>query len=148
MLNMPAVPVLDSYALLALLRDEPGGETVGQLLERAGQRDQPVGMTEVNYAEVQYIIRRKDGDAAWAAVANELRAAPIEFHPVTRRLADLAADFKARYTLSLADACAAALAKDRKAELVTGHPELKPLEQEIKIHWLPAPPGREATPGQ
>jgi len=148
MLNMPAVPVLDSYALLALLRDEPGGETVGQLLERAGQRDQPVGMTEVNYAEVQYIIRRKDGDAAWAAVANELRAAPIEFHPVTRRLADLAADFKARYTLSLADACAAALAKDRKTELVTGDPELKPLEQEIKIHWLPAPPGREATPGQ
>jgi len=145
---MPAAPVLDSYALLALLRDEPGGATVGQLLEHAGQRDQPVGMTEVNYAEVQYIIRRKDGDAAWAAVANELRAAPIEFHPVTRRLADLAADFKARYTLSLADACAAALAKDRKAELVTGHPELKPLEQEIKIHWLPAPPGREATPGQ
>ena len=133
---MPAAPVLDSYALLALLRDEPGGETVGQLLEHAGQRDQPVGMTEVNYAEVQYIIRRKDGDAAWAVIAHELRAAPIEFHPVTRRLADLAADFKARYTLSLADACAAALAKDRKTELVTGNLEFKALEREIKINWL------------
>ena len=133
---MPAAPVLDSHALLALLRDEPGGESVSNILERAGQRDQPVHMTEVNYAEVQYMIRRKDGDAAWATIANELRAVPIEFHPATRRLADLAADFKARFKISLADAFAAALAKEKKAELVTGDPEFKALEKEIKIHWL------------
>jgi predicted nucleic acid-binding protein len=36
----------------------------------------------------------------------------------------------------LADAFAAALAKERKGELVTGDPEFKPLEREIKIHWL------------
>jgi hypothetical protein len=30
----------------------------------------------------------------------------------------------------------AALAKERKAELVTGDQEFKPLEREIKIHWL------------
>lgn len=133
---MLAAPVLDSHALLALLRDEPGGETVAQILERAEQRDQPVHMTEVNYAEVQYMIRRKDGDAAWATIAGELRAAPIEFHPADRRLADTAADFKARFKMSLADAFAAALAKEKKAELVTGDPEFKPLAKEIKIHWL------------
>ena len=133
---MPAAPVLDSYALLALLRDEPGGESVSRILERAGQRDQPVHMTEVSYAEVQYIIRRKDGDAAWAAIANELKTAPIEFHPATRRLADLAAEFKARHKISLADAFAAALAKDKKVELLTGDPEFKSLEKEIKINWL------------
>ena len=41
---MAATQVLDSYALLALLRDEPGAETVADLLERAGQgplQDQP-----------------------------------------------------------------------------------------------------------
>ena len=133
---MPAAPVLDSHALLALLRDEPGGESVSNILERAGERDQPVHMTEVNYAEVQYMIRRKDGDAAWATIASELRAAPIEFHPATRRLADLAADFKARFKISLADAFAAALAKEKKAELVTGDPEFKALAKEIKINWL------------
>lgn len=134
---MPALPVaFDSHALLKLLRDEPGADTVFQLLERAGQRDQPVHMTEVNYAEMQYIIRRKDGDAVWATVASELMAAPIEFHAATRLLADIAAGFKAHFRLSLADAFAAALAKEIKAELVTGDPEFKALEKEIKIHWL------------
>ena len=133
---MPAAQVLDSHALLKLFRDEPGAETVSLLLEKAGQRDQPVHMTEVNYAEVQYIVRRKDGDAAWTTIAGELKAAPIEFHPATRELADTAADFKTRFKISLADAFAAALAKEKKAELITGDPEFKPLEKEIKINWL------------
>ena len=133
---LAAQVALDSHALLRLLRDEPGAETVSQLLEKASQRDQSVHMTEVNYAEVQYIIRRKDGDAVWAAIAGELRAAPIEFHPATRSLADLAAGFKARFRLSLADAFAAALAKEMKAELVTGDPGFKALEKEIRIQWL------------
>ncbi len=38
--------------------------------------------------------------------------------------------------MSLADAFAAALAKEDKAELVTGDAEFKALEKEIKIHWL------------
>ena len=62
-------------------------------------------------------------------------AAPIEFHAADRRLADVAAGFKARFKISLADA-AAALAKERKAELVTGDPEFRALEKEIKIRWL------------
>ncbi len=53
-----------------------------------------------------------------------------------RPLADSAADFKARFRISLADAFAAALAKEKKAELVTGDLEFKPLESEIRINWL------------
>lgn len=133
---MAVAIVLDSYALLALLRDEAGGDEVVALLEKAGQRNQPVHMTEVNYAEVQYIIRRKNGDAAWKIIAEELIAAPIQFHPADRTLSDLAATFKSRHRISLADAYAAALAKDRKAELVTGDPEFKALEKDIRIRWL------------
>ena len=76
---MPASPVLDSFALLSFLRDEPGGEKVAALLEKAAQREQPVQMTEVNYAETQYIIRRKDGEAAWQVVAGDL---PLSRHDV------------------------------------------------------------------
>ena len=133
---MPASPVLDSFALLSFLRDEPGAEMVAALLEKAEERRHPLQMTEVNYAEVQYIVRRKDGEAAWRIVADELVTLPIEFRPADRPLADQAADFKTRFKLSLADAFAAALAKEKKTELVTGDPEFKPLEKEIKINWL------------
>ena len=133
---MPAAPVLDSYALLAFLRGEPGADQVAALLEKAGPRDTALHMTEVNYAEVKYMVIRKDGAARWAEVARELPALPIHFLPATRALADLAADFKARHKLSLADAFAAALAKHNKAELVTGDPEFKAVEKEIKITWL------------
>jgi ribonuclease VapC len=133
---MPAAPVLDSHALLVFLRGEPGDDRVAALLEKAGERDAPLHMTEVNYAEVSYMVTRKDGPARWTEIARELPTLPIEFHPATRALADLAADFKARHRLSLADAFAAALAKELKAELVTGDPEFKAVEKEIKIHWL------------
>jgi ribonuclease VapC len=133
---MPATPVLDSFALLAFLRGEAGDDTVAALLERAGQRDVPLHMTEVNYAEVKYIVLRKDGAPRWAEVARDLPALPIEFHPADRELADVAADFKSRFSLSLADAFAAALARKHRAELVTGDPEFKAVEKEIKIHWL------------
>ena len=73
---------------------------------------------------------------AWAEAAKVLEGLPIDFHSTTRALADAAADFKARFKLSLADAFAAALAKERRAELVTGDLEFKALEKEIKVQWL------------
>jgi len=128
--------VLDSLALIAYFRDEPGAETVEDLLVAAAKKDTPLFMTDVNYAEVKYSILKKDGAEAWKDAAEILQCLPIVFHSTSRFLADTAADIKSRFKLSLADAFAAALAKEKKAELVTGDPEFKPLEKEIKIHWL------------
>jgi len=132
---MPA-KVLDSFALIAYFRDEPGAETMEALLVSAGKKDSPLLMTDVNYAEVKYSIVKKDGAAAWAEAAKVLQGLPIDFHSTTRALADTAADFKARFKLSLADAFAAALAKERRAELVTSDLDFKPVEKEIKVQWL------------
>lgn len=132
---MPA-KVLDSYALIAYFRDEPGAEAIENLLVSAGKKDSPVHMTDVNYAEVKYSIVKKDGTVAWEEAAKVLQGLPIEFHSTSRALAETAADFKARFKIRLADAFAAALAKERKAELVTGDPEFKPLDKQIKIEWL------------
>jgi predicted nucleic acid-binding protein len=131
-----AVAVLDSFALLAFFRGEDTAAQVKQLLHKAASADRPLSMSEVNYAEVKYMLVKKDGADAWRQAADILTSLPIEFHPADRRLADIAADFKARHKISLADAFTAALAKDRKAELVTGDPEFKSLEKEIKINWL------------
>ena len=128
--------VLDSFALIAYFRGEPAGVPVKDLLQKASKADKPVQMTEVNYAEAKYMILRKDGAQAWAQAARILVALPIEFHPADRELADLAADFKSRFSFSLADAFAAALARKHKAALVTGDPEFKVVEKEVRIEWL------------
>lgn len=128
--------VLDSFALIAYFRDEVGADVVENLLLAASKKDNPVHMTDVNYAEVKYSIVKKDGAKSWEDAAKILEGLPIEFHPTSRSLADDAADFKSRHKLSLADAFAAALAKERRAELVTGDPEFKSLDGEIKIAWL------------
>ncbi|MBI5775165.1 MAG: PIN domain-containing protein [Verrucomicrobia bacterium] len=131
-----AARVLDSFALVAYFRGEADGVPVKELLHKAAQADKPLHMTEVNYAEVKYIILRKDGAGAWEAATKVLETLPIEFHPATRALADVAADFKSRISFSLADAFAAALAKEKKAELVTGDPDFKAVEKEVKVVWL------------
>jgi ribonuclease VapC len=131
-----AAAVLDAHALLAFFRGEDAGLLVKELLHKAATADRPLHMTEVNYAEVKFMLLKKDGTKAWEQAEDVLKSLPLEFHPVTRELADTAADFKARFKISLADAFAASLAKEKKVELVTGDPEFKPLEKEIKIVWL------------
>lgn len=134
---MPAAPaVLDSYALLAYFRGEESAVRVRDLLDKAASADRPLQMSDVNYAEVKYILLRKDGTVAWEQAEEVLKGLPIDFHSTNRALADIAADFKARFKISLADAFAAALAKEKKAELITGDPEFKQLEKELKIKWL------------
>ncbi len=122
---MPA-KVLDSFALIAYFRDESGAEAVEQLLISAGKRDSSLLMTDVNYAEVKYSIVKKDGAAAWAEAAKVLEGLPIDFHSTTRALADIAADFKARFKLSLADAFAAALAKEKEGGARDRRPRISP----------------------
>ena len=131
-----ATAVLDAHALLAFFRGEDAGVPVKELLHKAATADRPLHMTEVNYAEVKYLLLKKDGAGAWEQAEDVLKSLPLEFHVATRSLADIAADFKARFKMSLADAFAAALAKEKKADLVTGDPEFKALEKEIKINWL------------
>lgn len=47
-----------------------------------------------------------------------------------------AAIYKATHKMSCADCFAAALARIKSAELLTGDPEFKALEKELKINWL------------
>jgi len=131
-----ATYVLDSWALIAYFLGEPAGAEVKDLLEKASHSNRHLHMTEVNYAEVKYTVIREAGQTAWHKIDRLLEILPVEFHPVTRQLSGLAADFKAGNRMSLADAFAAALVKEKKAELVTGDPEFKAVEKEIKIRWI------------
>jgi predicted nucleic acid-binding protein len=128
--------VFDSYAVLALFFEEPGVDRVEQLLHEAALASQPVLMTTVNWAEVLYQMQRKRGREGVADAKRFERTMPLDVVTADMPLAELAAEYKAAHKMSLADAFAAALAKQKKAELVTGDPEFKALQREIKIGWL------------
>jgi predicted nucleic acid-binding protein len=133
-----ATKVLDSWALMALFNDEPAADEVEKLLQKAGAGTHRLLMCVVNWGEIYYAVMRGASPEMAEQKEKEIAAMPIELVPVHAdlHLARHAAMFKAAHKISYADAFAAALAKEKKAELVTGDLEFKALEKEIKISWL------------
>lgn len=129
-------PVLDASAVLAMFFGQPGVEQMRELFHKAAEEEKPVFISAVNWAEVLYRMERKHGKAGLDIARQFERTTPLETVPVDRELAEAAAALKVKHGLGLADAFAAALAKEKKAELVTGDTEFKSLEDEIKIGWL------------
>ncbi len=133
-----ATKVLDSWALIAFFEDEPAAEEVEKILQRAADEKHKLLMSVVNWGEIYYNTMREVSQEAAEQKARDIAALPIEIVGVGEdlTLARQAAIFKATHKMSYADCFAAALAKEKKAELVTGDPEFKEVEKEIKIAWL------------
>jgi len=134
-----AVKVLDSWALIAFFEDEPAAEQVEKLLAKADSGTHKLLLTVVNWGEVYYNTMREVSQEAAERKAKEIAGLPIEIVSVDSENLDLirqAAVYKATRKLSYADAFAAALAKIRHAELVTGDLEFKDVEDDIRIDWL------------
>jgi PIN domain nuclease of toxin-antitoxin system len=128
--------VLDASALLVLFLDQSGAEKVEELFNRASESDKAVMISAVNWAEVLYLVERKQGAPGLETARQFEQNTPLETVPVDHELAGVAAHLKHQHGLGLADAFAAALALGKKAELVTGDLEFKALEKQLKIVWL------------
>ena len=131
-----ATKVLDSYALMAFFEDEPGADFVRGLIHKAVESDTNLLMSVVNLGEVWYSIARIDSPKIADQYVHEIKGMGIEIVDIDWTLTRQAAAFKASGNISYADCFAAALAKSRKAELVTGDKEFKALEGEVKISWI------------
>ena len=119
--------VLDSYAMLAFFRNEEGAEKVAQLLHDAANDKYELYMPVINAGEVFYITYRKEGAAKADIALKALLKFPIHIVGADMELTFAAANLKARYSISFADAFAAALTIKRKATLVTGDKEFDAL---------------------
>jgi ribonuclease VapC len=133
-----AIKVLDSWALLAFLEDEPAAEDVEKLLAKADRGAHRLLLGVVNWGEVYYNTLRKVSREAAEQKAREMAIMPIELVPVDTDLVLVrqAALYKASGKLAYADAFAAALARISNAELITGDRDFRAVEGEIKIGWL------------
>jgi len=132
----PALRVLDSYSLIAYIENEDGADRMIELFRVARDSGKTLLLSVVNWGEVYYITLREAGRERAEAVAQLISTLPIEIILADLELTKQAAEFKAVKKMSYGDCFAAALARLRKAELVTGDTEFKQVEGEIKIHWI------------
>ena len=132
--------VLDAHALMVLFNDEAGAEEVEKILLKAESGNPRLLMSVINWGEIYYSIMRGASQEIADSKAHEIAGMRIELVPVDARDLDLirqAAVFKATKKMSYADCFAAALAKTKNAELVTGDRDFRAVESDLKkIHWL------------
>ena len=133
----PARFVLDSFALLAYLQDEPGADVMEEMLGAAADSEMLLAMASVNLGEVAYQTIRRQGDTQARRTIAELARYPIAVIDVDRQLALEGAALKAIHPISYADCIAAALAQRLDAAVVTGDPDFHRLEHLVRVEWLP-----------
>jgi predicted nucleic acid-binding protein len=129
--------VLDSYAVLAFLNNEPPAQDIEDVLRLARKGELEIYMSWVNLGEVYYRLHRVYNRQTALQVVEIIKAWPVELLPAEEKITMLAGDIKAKYRLSYADAFAAATAVYTNGILLTGDHEFKPLEDQVlRIRWL------------
>jgi len=131
--------VLDSYALIGYLENEPFSGRIEKYLKRARKAEVSLYLHSIHLGEVYYITLREQGQSSADLAYARIKAFPLTFiDTIDEELLLKAASFKARYPISYADSFAAALAKIHSCALLTGDPGLSILEKEktITIDWL------------
>ena len=131
-----AVRVLNSYSLLAYIEGEAGAEKMIEIFRVARDSGRDLLLSVVNWGEVYYITMREVGHERADEVAHLISTLPIQIVPADLDLTRHAAELKSKHRMSYADCFAAALARQRKAELVTGDRDFRQVEGEVKILWL------------
>ena len=130
----------DAFAWLAWLQDEPSALAVQHWLDEAeGGRAECI-TSIINLGEAYYRLVRVDRrDAAESLWRTALRGSlPVSVKDATRRRVRRAAELKSKHAIAYADAFAVTTAVEFDAVLLTGDPEIKPLEGEenLKVQWL------------
>ena len=128
--------VLDSYAILAFLKQEPNFEIVKDLLRSSSKGRETLLMNQINAGEVYYQIAKQDLSKDVGRFWNHFLQLPILFVANDFDLVLEAAKLKASFQIAYAGAFAVATAIREGASIVTGDPDFKHVEPLVKIDWL------------
>ena len=130
--------VLDAWAVMAWLKDQPAAVRVQALLDDADSRKGRLFMNIVNLGEVLYLSAKARDLAYGERVLASLRSR-VTIMSASDDLVMSAARLKFRYAISYADAFAAATAIIRELPLLTGDPELRVVatqEKKLQLEWI------------
>lgn len=128
--------VIDSHPVMALLNKEDNYVEVLNFLKNAQKNKAEMIMSSINFGEIYYSVLRLLGEQKAGSLYNMIIAMPISIVSPDIETVIQASKYKAFKKMSYADCFAAALAKTEGAALLTGDPEFKEVEKEIRIIWL------------
>ena len=137
MSNTSQTIILDSFAILAWSRKEPGAIVVRDRLKDAQNNLVRLIFPLINFGEVLYITERTNSLEKAKELQAGLEEFPIEILPATHTRVLAAAHIKANYAISYADAFVVAAAQEFNAPVLTGDPEFQAVDKLIQIQWLP-----------
>ena len=128
--------VLDTFAMLAYLGDEPTAPRVQQVLEDCKKSRCRSYISLINLGEVLYITERRGGISRAQDTLALIHNLPIEIVSADEQHVFAAERIKANHPISYADSFAVAAALERNGIVMTGDPEFKDVEEVVTIEWL------------
>ena len=139
--------VLDTSALICLMKAEPGAAEVEEIL-RTQEKSRSVYISFMSLMEVAYIFEMEQGEAAARRGIGLIKQLSVHVIESDEELGQAAARIKAGHRLSVADAWVAATAERLGATLVHKDPEFESLSMLIRLRPLPYKSGRGQKPEQ
>ena len=131
--------IFDACALIAYIKKEQGVHTIVDLLKQAEDGTANISMSIVNLLEVYYGFFQERKRVAAGVIMEEIYSLPVHIvDTITAPVFDMAGYLKASYSISLADAFAAATALTLPATLVSKDHEFVSLEksENLSVLWI------------
>lgn len=128
--------LMDSFAMIAFFEDEPGADRVERILKAILGRKARGYISVINWGEIYYNTMREQGVQVAEDVISQFKKYSIELIDADQQLTYEAAKLKGKYKIAYADCFAAALAMRLNAFVVTGDPEFKKFDSDVKIEWI------------
>ena len=132
---MPASKVIDSWAMVAWIQDEPGGTALESLLSKADAGKLQLLMSWYNVAETFYTVAKRRNLAVAEEFLARLPSLPVRLVLPNEEGIMAAARVKASHSVALGDAFAIALAQNEGASVITGDQEIRRCKL-VPVDWV------------
>lgn len=130
--------VFDSYSLIAHFKNEKGADFISDLLTEVALGEKSGYLCVVNLGKIYYMLHRKTGLKNAEKALYIIQQMPFAIVNADYDLTYRAAQLKAQFKISFADAYAAALTTKTKGTLITGDSEFRTLlkVKDFKVHFI------------
>lgn|GEM_PF-2224657 len=135
-----AVYILDHTALEALWGFRAGGETLQEILERAGNHHVEMYVTSIDLGKAYRTLLQAQDKKTARVTLEKLEEGPINTVVINKKIALEAMDLALVYRLEYDEAFACALGVITAGTLVSANPALEVVQDELDLLRLPDNP--------